>query len=102
LTASLALARATGERLLEGHALALLGDILRAERSPTAARESYEASLAIRRAIGDVPGEGWMLYKLASLPDSERSEALRLDALRLGESCNDAALVAACNELKSD
>src|SRR5262249_19741794 len=104
LIESLAVARATGERLLEGHALTLLGDVQRAEGATGDARESYEASLSVRRAIGDHRGEGWVLQKLAALAfatkDRDRAELLRTDALRVAESCADAALRMACEEMQ--
>jgi tetratricopeptide (TPR) repeat protein len=65
LEQALKLHRESGEQLLEGHALALLGDIHKTEGRLQEARDSYRCSLEIRRAIGDRKGEAWMLLAIA-------------------------------------
>lgn len=103
LERSVRLARATSERLLEGHAFALIGDTYRGENDHTKAKASYEASLEIRRELGDRRGEGWMLYRLAlvssAMRDQERAHKLRDDALRCAEASGDAELAQSCAAL---
>jgi len=65
LEEALKLHRESGEQLLEGHALALLGDIHKSEGRLQEARHQYRCSLEIRRAIGDRKGEAWMLLAVA-------------------------------------
>ncbi|HEX2780088.1 MAG TPA: tetratricopeptide repeat protein, partial [Gemmatimonadaceae bacterium] len=96
--------RRTGDRRLEGHALALLGEIALDLDEWNDALSYLEASLGIRRALGDVRGEGWMLHLLARAhvardrPDRAR-EAVAL-AERAAAACADAELLAACQQLR--
>ena len=55
----------SGQLLLEGHAVALLGDVARAQRDAPRAVACYERSLAIRQQLGNRRGEGWMRHHLA-------------------------------------
>jgi len=89
----------TGQALLEGHAHALLGDAELALGAHAAAREAYERSLAVRRAIGDRRGEGWMLVRLSDVASAEgdpaRSLALRASAQTIARSIGDNELLGA-------
>ncbi len=87
---ALDLARKTGERLVEGHALAQLAEIDLAGGNTASALQRFRASLAIREAIGDLRGEGWMALKVAELlpEDDERKQLLALAeerAIRTGD-----------------
>jgi tetratricopeptide (TPR) repeat protein len=101
LEEAVALHRETGQRQLEGHALAALGDISDERGDRHRAVEYYERSLEIRRGIGDDRGEAWMLCNLArtggtALQDRERVER----ATRLAQGCGDPELTAACEALR--
>ena len=54
-----------GQRLLEGHGLAAMGDVYRDLGDQEEAVRHYRASLDLRREIGDRLGEGWMLHALS-------------------------------------
>jgi hypothetical protein len=92
--------RTTGERLLEGHALAALGDIYAANSWHQPALDCYCESLEIRKAIGDRRGEGWMLYQLARL--SKKTDAagrvadLLAQASAIASEIGDEQLSSAC------
>jgi tetratricopeptide (TPR) repeat protein len=64
LEESVILNRQTGERLLEAHALAALGDVHVAGRRFTAAVECLEQSLQLRRLLADAPGQQRMQQRL--------------------------------------
>ncbi|HET7188743.1 MAG TPA: tetratricopeptide repeat protein, partial [Gemmatimonadaceae bacterium] len=89
----------------EGHTLALLGEIAIEADEPNEALECLEASLAIRRRIGDARGEGWMLQLLARAqiegghPDRAR-DSITL-AERVALVCKDDELRAACVQLRA-
>src|SRR5690606_22869830 len=59
------LGRSSGSQLAEAHAEALLGDVALDTNEELEARDRYESSLALRLAIGDRRGEGWMHLALA-------------------------------------
>jgi len=59
--------RETGEQLLEAHALAALGNVWCAVSRYAAARDCYEQSLALRRVLGDLPGERNLLQRLEDI-----------------------------------
>ncbi|HUE85942.1 MAG TPA: tetratricopeptide repeat protein [Vicinamibacterales bacterium] len=94
---------AGGHLLLEGHALALLGDVARAQRDTPRAVAAYEQSLVIRQRLGDRRGEGWMRHHLAracheaGLEEQARQHATR--AAAIGGELGDGELVAACQAL---
>ncbi|MFW6079091.1 MAG: tetratricopeptide repeat protein, partial [Gemmatimonadota bacterium] len=67
LESGIAWSRAHGRRRWEAHGLAALGDARLALGDRDAARDCFRASLAIRREIGDRPGERRMLDDLARL-----------------------------------
>ena len=104
LQEALAVHRRTGRRQLAGHALALLGEIALELDESADALGCLEAALAIRRELGDVRGEGWMLHLLArthaarNRPDRARESATL--AARAAAACNDAELQAACESLR--
>jgi serine/threonine protein kinase/tetratricopeptide (TPR) repeat protein/class 3 adenylate cyclase len=88
---------------LEGHALALLGDVALAEQDHAAAIAAYQQSLSIRQQRGDRRGEGWMHHHLArafeaaGLRDQQRDAVARAEAI--GVELADAELLAACQAL---
>ena len=94
---------AGAQHLLEGHALALLGDVALARRDASGAIAYYEQSLAIRERLGDRRGEGWMRHLLARASqeagqgDRARQEAAL--AAAIAEELADGELVAACRAL---
>ena len=57
--------RQTGQQLLEGQGLAVMGDVYVDLGNHDQAVHHYQASLTIRQEIGDRQGEGWMLHALA-------------------------------------
>ena len=90
---------AATQPLLEGHALALLGDAAVAAGDLQAAVEAYERSLAIRRRIGDRRGEAWMHVSLARASREAgahgRAREQALAAAAIGEELNDGEILAA-------
>ena len=96
--------RSTGQRLLEGHGLAALGDLNFEDEDFETAREHYEASLGLRRDLDDRQGEAWMLYHLArtelTLGNAEAARELLGTATKAADVNHDAALQTACTELE--
>jgi tetratricopeptide (TPR) repeat protein len=90
------------EFLLEGHSRAALGDVWRKKGDLSRALECYEASLAIRRQIGDRKGEGWMLYHkadiFAALNEGERAKESSALAIQIALEVGDDKLNRACQE----
>jgi tetratricopeptide (TPR) repeat protein len=105
LSRALQIHRSSGQRLLEGHALAALGDIFDEAKTLGKAREYYAASLEIRQEIGDRKGEGWMSHHLARVLFSEggREQALPLlnRATAIAVETGDQQLGAACARLQT-
>jgi tetratricopeptide (TPR) repeat protein len=103
LQGALDMHRASGQRLLEGHALAALGDIFFDEMSLDLASEHYRASLEIRREIGDRKGEGWLSHHLARLlflqADEQKGQARLTEALAIASDTGDQQLAEACASL---
>jgi tetratricopeptide (TPR) repeat protein len=64
LEESILLNRDTGERLLEAHALAALGDVHVAGRRFATAAECFGQSQELRRLLADLPGEQRMHQRL--------------------------------------
>jgi tetratricopeptide (TPR) repeat protein len=64
LEESVLLNRQTGERLLEAHALAALGNVHVAGRRFAAAVECFGGALELRRLLADAPGEQRMQQSL--------------------------------------
>ena len=95
--------RQTGQRMLEGHALAALGDVYFDLGQHEQALASYEASLQLRWALGDRRGEGWMLHRLAQVhaaqKETERAQQYTARALDIAVECGDAKLQEACRSL---
>jgi tetratricopeptide (TPR) repeat protein len=96
--------RAAGQPLLEGHALAALGEIHHEVGDTGRALECYEASLRLRRQVRDRRGEGWMLHHLArahldrGLPGQAREQIE--DATRIADEIGDAELGTALERLR--
>jgi tetratricopeptide (TPR) repeat protein len=90
----------TGERLLEAHGLAALGEIAETLGRFDAALGYFAGALALRRALDDRPGEGWMQHRLARARglagDAAGARAAAEDAARIAAECGDAALRRAC------
>jgi tetratricopeptide (TPR) repeat protein len=83
---------AAGEALLEGHALALLGDLAMAQTDGRRAAALYEQSLGVRRRIDDKRGAAWMHLSLARAVadhDQPRAEGEAARALALAEELGD-------------
>jgi len=97
--------RKSGRQTLEGHSLAALGDVLSKKGDSDRALEHYEVSLEIRRAAGDLKGEGWMLWSIArerlgrGEADSARDACSR--AAERARACDDSELERVTGELLS-
>ena len=94
----------TSQTLLEGHALAALGDLCWDTAQADQASDWYDRSLHTRRSIGDLRGEGWMLQRLArvraSRGDREQADTLLEQAAELSIRCTDEELMDACHQLR--
>jgi hypothetical protein len=81
-----------------------LGDGHLAQSDPKAAKGSYQASLELRRELGDVRGEGWMLQKLASIAftdgETDRAQSLREEARHCAVTSGDRELEALCAKMR--
>ena len=79
--------------LLEGHALAMLGDIYFDLKEINRAKRSYEKSSVLRRKIGDRKGEGWMSLRLAKVFKVQglatKSQSYAQKALKIAKECDD-------------
>jgi tetratricopeptide (TPR) repeat protein len=103
LEESLAVHRRAGNRLLEGHAFAALGDIALERGEADRALWLYTESRGLREEIGDRPGEGWMHNRIArahlslGAPQvaSQHADLARQIAVELG----DRELLLACEQL---
>jgi tetratricopeptide (TPR) repeat protein len=97
--------RQSGERLLEGHALAALADALSDAGSLESALEHYRSSLDIRREIADRTGEGWVLYHMArvfrSLGSYDEARIALQQASVIGDETANESLVEACASLRA-
>jgi tetratricopeptide (TPR) repeat protein len=95
--------RQTGQRSLEGHSLATMGDVYAAIGKPNEALVQYEASLQLRKDLEDRSGEGWMLFRIAQVEASRDQWDRALDvvgqALEIADECGDEKLTAACERL---
>ena len=93
----------TGERLLEAHSLAVLGELEHESGEYEAAVEHLEASLAIRRDLDDRPGMGWLLYRMAraksALGSVTAARGLAASAVEIAEELADRELGEACRAL---
>jgi tetratricopeptide (TPR) repeat protein len=103
LEESVALNRERGERLLEAHALAALGDMWRARGLPGTAVTCFEQSLSLRRMLGDRKGEGWMLLRiaetLAAKGDASRARETAVEAMAIAAVCGETRLTDACTQI---
>jgi tetratricopeptide (TPR) repeat protein/class 3 adenylate cyclase len=103
LEESVALNRDRGDRLLEAHALAALGDVWRARGRPDTAATCFEQALALRCALGDRRGEGWMMLRLAETlaaqGDASRARETAAEAMAIAEACRDTRLTDACRQI---
>ncbi|MGH9370786.1 MAG: tetratricopeptide repeat protein [Vicinamibacterales bacterium] len=92
------------QMLLEAHALAALGDIWRAQGQLDSAALCFEQSLALRQAIGDQGGEGWMQHRLAETHAAMGTAADTRQAAAAGSAlaaaCGDEELARACGQLR--
>jgi tetratricopeptide (TPR) repeat protein len=105
LREALEIHRRTGEKLLEGHCLAIIGDINRENGEKGEALHHYQESLEIRREVGDRRGQGWMLYSLglihAGQDGYEQARDYLLQARAIAQDCADAELFQACDNLRT-
>ena len=96
----------SGKRLFEGHGLAVMGDIYRDLGEYDRAIRQYQASIDIRRGIGDRSGEGWMLYSLASVHKIQNLSVQAHDCINQGlsiaEECRDEELHRVCIQLQNE
>src|SRR5699024_4090301 len=76
--------------------LATLGEVCLTLGRTADARRHLEASLALRRELGDRHGEGWMLAQLARVHDAAGEKgaaaAARAEGARIAEETGDSAL----------
>ena len=90
---------ATGERRLEAHSHAVLGDSLFEAGRIAEARMAFERSMKLRPTFGDRRGEGWMLERIgrAMLGEGRDGDArIALDSARaIAAEIGDAELAAA-------
>ncbi|MCP3979141.1 MAG: tetratricopeptide repeat protein [bacterium] len=96
----------SGQTLLRGHALALLGDIAFEQGDLERASARYQESMKIREEIGDRRGEGWMRHHLArtfaTAGERDRARESAMLARAAAESVDDEELQRACDELGLD
>lgn len=96
--------RAAGQSRFEGHALAVLGDVVAAMGDFSGAQRCYEGSLEIRRSTGDRTGEGWMLHHVARTQLSrglvEEGRRLAGNASGIADAVGDPELKKACEQLR--
>jgi tetratricopeptide (TPR) repeat protein len=89
---------------LEGHALAVLGDLHHDVGDSEHALDCYERSLGLRRRIGDLEGGGWMLQRLARTELArglaERARTYAAEAERVATECGSNDLLLACEQLR--
>ena len=70
LSEAVRVSEAAGERSLVGHALAALGDVCMASGRLDDALQHFESSLAIRRELGDEPGQERLQERIARVHDA--------------------------------
>jgi hypothetical protein len=96
--------RKAAQPLLEGHALGVLAELWEERSELDRAHDCYARSLALRRALHDRRGEGWMLCGLARIHlargDADAARATAADAAAIARACDDAGLAAACERLR--
>ncbi len=96
-------AEATGERQLCAHALGLLGEVCLGSGRLDEGLRSLEASIDLRRQLGDRRGEGWMLERLARVSaakgDLASARASAVAAHRIAGEVEDDALRTAIGRL---
>ena len=93
----------SGQTLLEGHALAALGDLSWETGDSSDAARLYEQSLLKRQEVGDTRGQGWMLQRLAraraAIGLHGEADALLSQAAELAVVSSDEELMNACAQL---
>jgi serine/threonine protein kinase/tetratricopeptide (TPR) repeat protein/pimeloyl-ACP methyl ester carboxylesterase len=96
--------RMTGERLLEAHSHAALGELEHGAGRYESAVARFETSLDIRREVEDRAGMGWMMYRMArsnaALGSSTAARNLVSSAAEIAEEVEDGDLVVACRNLE--
>ena len=79
--------------------MAVLGDVHFAMDNLSKALDHYQASLDLRRRIGDRTGEGWMLYRLSQVCAGQEMADLAAsyahEATQIAEEIDDTELRAA-------
>ena len=103
LDEAVTLHRQTGQRQLEGHALAAWGDVYFEMRQAEQAVHYYGESLKLRWALDDRKGEGWMLHHLARVyaleGETDRAHDSAAQASKIAEEIGDDELLKACRRL---
>jgi tetratricopeptide (TPR) repeat protein len=89
-----------GQRLLQGHGLAAMGDVSLDLGDREQAVRHYQASLDLRREIGDRRGEGWMLHALSRAYAAGnlwmQARECAAQAAAIADECGDEELHRAC------
>ena len=102
LEQSLTISRDIGERQLEADGLTALGQVCPNAHDLKGAAGCFEQSRAVRHAIGNGAGEGWMHLRLAALRTTMSDGPGARDAMAAARSAaadaNDNALSTACAE----
>ena len=100
LDEAVTLHRQTGQRQLEGHALAAWGDVYFERGQAEQAVHYYGESLKLRWALDDRKGEGWMLHHLARVyaleGETDRAHDSAAQATKIAEEIGDEELLKAC------
>src|SRR5207253_2663225 len=103
LREALPILRRSNQAQLEGHALALLGEISLELDHSTEAVACLEASLAFRQRLADARGEGWMFHSWRARTSRAigwSGRASRWRAERTAAANADGELLAACQWLR--
>ena len=106
LEEAIALNRGSGQRLLEAHGEAALGDVLLDLERPKEAEARMKAALEIRRALDDPAGEAWMLCGLVrvhrAMGSSEGAAYYLAEAEAIATRLGDAELASTCVALRAE
>lgn len=105
LLAAVRFQEASGERLLEAHALATLAEVELADGQPERAGERFGEALGIREDLKDARGTGWMFEGLARVQRALGSESgvryFVAEAREIASRIGDRELAKACDVVSS-
>jgi class 3 adenylate cyclase/predicted ATPase len=94
-----------GQKTLEGHSLAMLGDAFLGLSQYQAALDAYQASLTIRRENSDEKGAGWMLHSISrvyfQMKQPIQATTYLDEAKSIASRLGDRALQEACAQLEA-